>query len=74
MDVDGGWAGVVGAGAVVGFLDAVAVVTGAFDRAGTGPVTPGWVGLAGDLGEDVGYGVVLVLRGKSPPCRWRYGG
>lgn len=74
MDVDRGRAGVAGAGAVAGFLDAVTVVTGAFDRAWAGPVTPGRVDLCGDLGEDMGQGVIPVLRGKNPPYRWRYGG
>ena len=35
MDVDRGRAVVAGAGAFVGFFDAVVVVAGAFDRAGS---------------------------------------
>ena len=38
VDLDGGWAVVADAGEFVGFLDAVAVVAGAFDRSGAGPV------------------------------------
>jgi hypothetical protein len=66
VDVNRGRAGVAGAGTVAEFLDAVAVATGAFDRAWTGPVTPGRVDLRGDLGEDMGQGVVPVLRVKNP--------
>jgi len=33
VETDGGGTGVAGAGGFVGFLDAVAVVAGAFDRA-----------------------------------------
>lgn len=74
MDVDRGRAVVAGAGAFVGFLDAVAVVAGAFDRARAAAVAPFGVDRCGDLGQDVGQGVVSVLRGKNPPYRWRYGG
>ncbi len=74
MDVDGGRAVVVDAGPLVGLLDAVVVVAGAFDRAWAGPVPPFGVDLRGDVGQHVGQGVVPVLRGKNPPYRWRYGG
>ena len=74
MDVNGGRAVVADAGRLMGFLDAVAVVAGAFDRAWAGPVPPFGVDLRGDLGQHVGQGVVPVLRGKNPPYRWRYGG
>lgn len=47
MDVDRGRADLADAGAVAGFVDAVAVVTGAFDRAEPAPVTPGRVDLCG---------------------------
>lgn len=73
MDLDRGWARVA-EGGFAGFLDAVVVVPGAFDRARAGAVAPLRVDLAGDLGEDVGQGVVPVLRGKKPPYRWRCGG
>jgi hypothetical protein len=49
----GGWVGVAGAG-VAGSFHAVAVVAGAFDDAGVAAVAPFRVGLAGDLGQDVG--------------------
>lgn len=48
---------------VGGAFDAVGVVSGAFDDAGTGPVAAGWVGLVADLGERVGQGVGKVFRG-----------
>jgi hypothetical protein len=51
-DLDGGWAGVAGAG-VAGFLDAVVVVAGSFDHAGVAAVSPLRVDLASDLGDDV---------------------
>jgi hypothetical protein len=50
VDVDGGWAGVAGAGGFVGFLDAVVVVAGAFDRSWAGSVSPFGVDLGGDVG------------------------
>ena len=74
MDQDGGWSIVAGAGAFAGFLDAVAVVAGAFDFAWAGPVSAGAQSFPGDLGVNLGYGVYPVLRGKCPPFRWRYGG
>ena len=74
MDVNGGRAVVADAGRLMGFLDAVAVVAGAFDRVWAGPVPPFGVDLRGDVGQYVGQGVVPVLRGKNPPYRWRYGG
>ncbi len=74
MDVDGGRAVVADAGGLVGFLDAVAVVAGAFDRARAGPVPPFGIDLFGDLGQHAGQGGVPVLRGKNPPYRWRCGG
>ena len=42
-----------GAG-LAGFLDAVVVVAGSFDHARVVAVAPLRVGLAGDLGDDVG--------------------
>lgn len=55
-----------GAGVVVAF-DAVAVVAGAFDRAWVGPVSPRRNDRRGDLGEDLGQGVLFpVLRGGKP--------
>jgi hypothetical protein len=38
VDLDGGWLVVADAGEFVEFLDAVAVVAGAFDRSGAGSV------------------------------------
>ncbi len=73
MDVDGGRAGVVD-GCLAGLLDSVVVVAGAFDRAWAAAFPPDGVDLGGDVGQDVGQGVGPVLRGKSPPYRWRYGG
>jgi len=51
---DGGRAVVAGAGGFVAFLDAVAVVPGAFDGAGAGAVSAIGVELACDLGIDLG--------------------
>jgi hypothetical protein len=48
MEVDGGRAVVAGGGGFVAFFDAVAVVAGAFDRAGAAAVAAGGVGGAGD--------------------------
>jgi hypothetical protein len=73
VEVDGGRSVVAGAD-VAGSLDAVAVVAGTFDHAGVAAVAPFRVGLAGDLGQDVGQDAVPVLRGENPPFRWRYGG
>jgi hypothetical protein len=63
VDVDGGRSGVVGV-ALGGLFDAVVVVAGAFDCTWAAPVSSGRVGLSGDLGQDVGQGVVPVLREK----------
>ena len=63
-DVGGGRASVAGAG-VAGSLDAVAVVAGSFDDAGVAALAPFRVGLAGDLGQDVGQDAVPVLRGET---------
>jgi hypothetical protein len=52
VEVDGGGAVVMGRGGFVAFLDAVAVVAGAFDGTRAGAVAAGGVGLAGDVGED----------------------
>ena len=65
---------VAGAGGLAGFLDRVAVVPGAFDRAGATAVAALRVGPSRDLGQDRGQDGVPVLRGKRPPFRWRYGG
>ena len=54
MDLDGGWVVVADAGAFVGFLDAVAVVAGAFDRSGATAVASLGQGSAVDLGQDAG--------------------
>jgi hypothetical protein len=48
---------------VGGAFDAVGVVSGAFDDAGTVAVTAGRVGLLPDLGESVVEGLGKVLRG-----------
>src|SRR5258705_551202 len=69
-----GGSGVAGAGGLAGFLDRVAVVPGAFGRAGAAAVPAFGIGSFGDLGQDVGQGGVPVLRGERPPSRWRYGG
>jgi hypothetical protein len=68
-EVDGRWARVADAGRLVGFLDPVTVVAGAFDRAGAGAVPPGRVRFADDLGQDLGQSRLPVLRGESPPYR-----
>jgi hypothetical protein len=73
VESDGGRPVVAGAG-FAGFLDAVAVMAGAFDGAGAGAVASGGVELAGDLGVDAGDGLSPVLRGEWPPSRWRIGG
>jgi hypothetical protein len=72
--VDGGWSLVVDAGGLAGFLDRVAVVAGAFDRAGAAAVAAFGVGSVRDLGQDRGQRGGPVLRGGKPPFRWRYGG
>jgi hypothetical protein len=74
VESDGGRAVVAGAGWFGGFLDAVVVVAGAFDGAGTGAFAAGWVEQAGDVGQQAGEGVIPVLRGECPPSRWRCGG
>lgn len=73
-EVDGGRRVVAGAGGLAGFLDGVAVVPSAFDRAGAGTLAAFGVGPVGDLGEDCGQSRIPVLRGGKPPFRWRYGG
>ena len=67
VDSDGGWAGVAGAAGLAAFLDAVAVVADAFECPWAGAVTAFGDGSAADLSQDVGDGLVPVLRGESPP-------
>jgi hypothetical protein len=64
-EVDGRRSEVADAGRLVGFLDPVTVVTGAFDRAGAGPVPPGRVRFADDLGQDLRQGPLPVLATKT---------
>jgi hypothetical protein len=52
-----------------GLFDAVAVVPGAFDRAGQFRSLRDGKSLAVDVGVDGGEHVVPALR-ESPPCRW----
>ena len=59
MDADRGWLVVSDAGGFAGFLDAVAVVSGAFDRAGAGAFAPFGDQQLGDLFE--------VVRGAGQP-------
>jgi hypothetical protein len=73
-EADGRRALVAGAGGLSGFLDGVAVVAGAFDRAGATAVPAFGVGPVRDLGQDLGHRHIPVLRGEKPPSRWRYGG
>jgi hypothetical protein len=73
-EVDGRGSLVAGAGGLAGFLDGVAVVPGAFDRAGATAVPALRVGSVRDVGQHGGQGGVPVLRGERPPFRWRYGG
>jgi len=73
-EADGRRSVVAGAGGLAWFLDRVAVVAGAFDRAGAAAVPAFGIGPARDLGQDLGQGPVPVLRGEKPPFRWRYGG
>jgi len=54
VQVDGRWTVVAGAGRLAWFLDGVVVVAGAFDRAGAAAFAAGWVGFAGDVGQDLG--------------------
>ncbi len=68
MESDGDWPVVAGAG-LAGFFDAVAVVAGSCDGAGTGAVASGWVNLVGDLSVDVEDGLSPVLRREWPPSR-----
>ena len=67
VDSDGGWAGVAGAAGLAAFLDAVAVVADAFECPWAGAVTAFGDSPAADLSQDVGDGLVPVLRGESPP-------
>lgn len=69
MAPDGGRPVVAGAGRFTGFLDAIVVVTGAFDRAGAGPFTTRRVEQVGDLGQQVRECLIPVLRGECPPSR-----
>jgi hypothetical protein len=52
-------------------LDRVAVVAGAFDDAGVGPVTASAVQMPvlGDLAGDLDEYVPQAVRGKTPPDR-----
>jgi hypothetical protein len=50
VESDRGWVVVAGGGGFVGFLDAVAVVAGAFDRAGAGAFPALWDQERGDVG------------------------
>jgi len=52
-EADGRRPAVAGAGGLVGFLDRVAVVAGAFDRAGAAAVPAFRVGPPRDLGQDL---------------------
>jgi hypothetical protein len=65
---------VMDAGRFVGFLDAVVVVSGAFDGAGAGAFAAFRDQEGCELGEVLGVGVSPVLRGECPPSRWRCGG
>ena len=56
-----------GAAGLAAFLDAVAVVADAFECPWAGAVTAFGDGSAADLSQDVGDGLVPVLRGESPP-------
>ena len=74
MESDGGWVVVAGAGRFVGFLDAVTVVAGAFDRAWAGAFAAFGDQQHGDSSQVCGELVSPVLRGECPPFRWRCGG
>ena len=63
MEVDRCWSVVAGAGRFAGFLDAVAVVPGAFDGAGAGAVAAGRDQQGRYRGEQVRELVSPVLRG-----------
>ena len=65
VDSDGGWAEVAGAAGLVAFLDAVAVVADAFECPWAGALAALGDGSAADLSQNLGYGVVPVLRGES---------
>jgi hypothetical protein len=67
VDSDGGWAGVAGAAGLAAFLDAVAVVADAFECPWAGAVAALGDSPAADLSQDLGDGLVPVLRGESPP-------
>ncbi len=54
MGSDRGWLVVAGAGGFVGVFDPVAVVAGAFDRAGAGAFPAWWDEERGDGGQVVG--------------------
>jgi hypothetical protein len=69
VEPDGGWPVVAGAGWFVGFLDAIVVVAGSFDRAGAGPFTARGVEQAGDVVQQSGQCLIPVLRGECPPYR-----
>jgi hypothetical protein len=74
VESDGGGSVVAGAGGFAGFLDAVAVVAGAFDGAGAGAFAARWDEQGADRGQEVGQLFSPVLRGECPPSRWRFGG
>jgi hypothetical protein len=74
MDSYGRGSGVACAGGFAGFLDAVVVVPGAFDRAGAGSFPAVGDQQGGEVGQVLGQLVSPVLRGECPPSRWRFGG
>jgi hypothetical protein len=53
-EADGRGSPVAGAGGLAGFLDGIAVVSGAFDRAGAAAVAAFGIGPVRDLGQDRG--------------------
>ncbi len=61
------------AGRFAALFDGVLVVSGAFDRVGTGAVPAGGDRFAAQFCQDAGQVVSPVLRGEWPPWRWRCG-
>jgi hypothetical protein len=66
---NGGWPVVANAAGLVGFLDAITVVTSAFHRAGTGTGAAHYRVPVGDVAHQMKKGVIPVHRGKNPPYR-----
>ena len=74
MDSNRGRRVVADAGGLIGFLHAVAVVAGAFDRAGAVAFAARRDEQVRDVAQVLGELVSPLLRGECPLFRWRCGG